>query len=332
MEHISGLRSNNLNTENLKLNTVLNITLLAGGISAERDVSLQTGKQIAAALRRCGHIVFESDISPDNLSALDHKPCDLVFPALHGTFGEDGRLQAILEKRNIPFVGSDSAASSLAMDKVAVKKLLVSHGVPTPPWQMVARSEFTSDWTPAAAVSLPCVIKPNADGSSVACRICRTLADAREHLAATLGQYGQMLVERCIDGPELTVGIIDGKTLPIIQIQPSTEFYDYQAKYIREDTQYLFDIAAPQSVLRDVSHAALQTYRWVGARHLARVDIMLDKTSQEPMVLEINTMPGFTTHSLVPKAAAHAGISFDALCDRLARLALRDVPLNSSSR
>lgn len=309
----------------------LNITLLAGGISAEREVSLQTGKQIAAALRRCGHFVFESDVGPDNLSALDHKPCDLVFPALHGTFGEDGRLQAILEKRGIPFVGSDSAASHLAMDKLAVKKILVDRDVPTPVWQVVRQSEFTPHWEPVEAVGLPCVIKPNADGSSVACRICHSLSEARGHLSATLPKYGQMLVERWIKGPELTVGIIDDHPLPIIQIRPSTEFYDYQAKYVREDTQYLFNIDLPETVLYDVSNAALRTYHWVGARHLARVDIMLDQASLQPMVLEINTMPGFTTHSLVPKAAEHAGITFDQLCDRLARLALRDAPVNVPS-
>jgi D-alanine-D-alanine ligase len=308
----------------------LNITLLAGGISAEREVSLQTGKQITAALRRSGHNVFESDISPGNLSALDHQPCDLVFPALHGTFGEDGQLQAILENRSIPFVGSDSAASRLSMDKIAVKKLLLARGIPTPPWQLVSQTDFTDSWMPDSVVGLPCAIKPNADGSSVACRICRTLPSAREHLLATLPRYGQMLVERCIEGPELTIGIIDSNPLPIIHIQPRTEFYDYQAKYIRNDTKYLFDIDLPEAVLREISNAGLRTYHCVGARHLARVDIMLDKT--EPMVLEINTMPGFTTHSLVPKAAQRAGISFDALCDRLARLALRDAPLRTAQQ
>ena len=307
----------------------LNITLLAGGISAEREVSLNTGKQITDALRQAGHNVYTSDIGPDNLAALEHRPCDLVFPALHGVFGEDGTLQQLLEDRGLPYVGSGPAASRLAMDKVATKSCLLEHGVPTAPWQVVYAHKYKDNWSPTSGIGFPCVIKPVADGSSVGCKICPDLAAARAHLEATLPKFGTMLVERYIDGPELTVGIIDGKTLPIICIKPHAEFYDYETKYIREDTEYLFDIDLPAPVLQSVAEAALATHRDIGCRHLSRVDIMVDRATLDPFVLEINTMPGFTGHSLVPKAAAHAGISFVDLCDRLARLALRDAVVNS---
>jgi D-alanine-D-alanine ligase len=307
----------------------LNITLLCGGISAEREVSLMTGTQIAEALRTVGHRVWQSDISPDNLAALDRKPCDLIFPALHGAFGEDGALQHILESRNLPFVGSGEAASRLGMDKAATKSALLEHGIPTANWQIVYQPKFKDNWTPATGIGYPCVIKPIAEGSSVGCKICLTLDQARDHLVATLPRYGAMLVEQFIDGFELTVGILDEQALPAIWIKPATAFYDYEAKYTREDTQYVFDIPLPAAVLEDVRQVALATHRCVGCRHLSRVDVMVDKRTSELFVLEINTMPGFTSHSLVPKAAERAGIPFTQLCDRLARMALRETPVSS---
>lgn len=304
--------------------TALAITLLAGGISSEREISLLTGKEIAAALTRRGHRVFLADISPDNLTALDHQPCDVVFPALHGAFGEDGAIQEILERRGAAFVGSGSACSRLAMDKVATKMLLLEQGVPTPDWQVVYGNKFKDSWVPASGIGYPCVIKPHSEGSSVDCAVCRNAQEARIHLTQTLARHGSMLVERYIIGPELTVGIIDGHALPTIQIRPAAAFYDYQAKYVRPDTEYIFDIDLPPAVLDAVVAAALQTWRLVGARHLARVDIMVDAATLQPGVLEINTMPGFTTHSLVPKAAQRAGLPFDDLCDQLVQMARRD--------
>jgi D-alanine-D-alanine ligase len=309
----------------------LDITLLCGGISAEREISLLTGTQIAEALRTVGHRVWQSDIAPDNLAALDHKPCDLVFPALHGVFGEDGQLQHILEQRGVPFVGSGEAASRLGMDKAASKSCLLEHGVPTANWQVVYAHKFKEAWTPASGIGYPCVIKPIAEGSSVGCKICLTIEEARAHLAATLPKYNAMLVEQFIDGFELTVGVFDGHTLPVIWIKPATAFYDYEAKYTREDTQYIFEdqIPLPAEVLAQVRQAAADTHRVLGCRHLSRVDVMVDKRSHKPYVLEVNTMPGCTSHSLVPKAARKAGIEFPQFCDRLARMALRDAAVNS---
>jgi D-alanine-D-alanine ligase len=307
----------------------LDITLLCGGISAEREVSLLTGTQIAEALRTVGHRVWQSDISPDNLSPLDRRPCDLVFPALHGAFGEDGQLQRVLEARGLPFVGSGEAASRLGMDKAATKSCLLENNVPTANWQIVYQARYKGDaWAPAAGIGLPCVIKPIAEGSSVGCKVCKSLEEARAHLAATLPTFGAMMVERFVDGFELTVGILDGRTLPVIWIKPATPFYDYEAKYTREDTQYLFDIPLPDHVLLEVRRVAEATHKFLGCRHLSRVDVMVDKRTHEPFVLEINTMPGFTGHSLVPKAALHAGIPFTDLCDRLARFALRDAAVS----
>jgi len=310
----------------------LDITLLCGGISAEKEISKLTGTQIAEALRTVGHRVWQSDIAPDNLAALDRRPCDLIFPALHGVFGEDGQLQTLLEERGVPFVGSGSAASRMGMDKAATKSCLLEHTVPTPDWQVVYKHKFKDNWTPATGVGYPCVIKPISEGSSVGIKVCMTLEQARRHLAETLPQYGAMLVERFIEGFELTVGILDDRTLPAIWIKPATEFYDFEAKYKREDTQYIFDIPLAEPVLEQVRRVALATHRFLGCRHLSRVDVMVDRHTEEAYVLEINTMPGFTSHSLVPKAAAQAGIEFTELCDRLARMALRDAGSDEARR
>jgi D-alanine-D-alanine ligase len=309
----------------------MDITLLCGGISAEREISLLTGTQIAEALRTVGHRVWQSDISPDNLAGLDRRPCELIFPALHGVFGEDGQLQAILEERGVPFVGSGAAASRLGMDKAATKSCLLEHNIPTAQWQVVYQRKFKENWTPVAGVGYPCVIKPISEGSSVGCKVCMNLEQARGHLQETLPKYGAMLVERFVDGLELTVGILDGKTLPVIMIKPATEFYDYEAKYTREDTQYVFDggIPLPEDVLAEVRRVSEETHKQLGCRHLSRVDVMVERHTHAVFVLEINTMPGFTGHSLVPKAAAHAGIAFTELCDRLARMALRDAAVRA---
>jgi D-alanine-D-alanine ligase len=210
------------------------------------------------------------------------------------------------------------------MDKVAAKSVLAEKSIATPNWQVVSHGKYKDSWTPRSGIGYPCVIKPIADGSSVACAICTDISQARAHLSEYLPQYGAMLVEKFISGPELTVGIIDGVALPVIQIRPAASFYDYQAKYMREDTEYLFDIPLPQAILTKVTRMALETYYCIGSRHLARVDIMVDQATMEPMVLELNSLPGFTSHSLVPKAAARAGISFEVLCERLATMAIRD--------
>ena len=303
---------------------VLDILVLCGGISSEREVSLESGAAVAAALSRAGHRVCTSDISPSNFSALDRRPLDLVFPALHGSFGEDGQVQRLIEARCLAYVGSDPVAGEIAMDKARTKQKLLAAGIPTPAWRVAQYSAPDAWQSLSAEIGYPQVIKPVAGGSSVDCWICQNASEAIAALETSLPRNSSMLVERCVRGPEITVGIIDDEPLPLIQVRPAVRFYDYQAKYKRDDTQYLFDIDLPETCLDAARRAALQCHRIVGARHLSRVDIMIDADTLEPMVLEINTMPGFTSHSLVPKAAARAGISFEALCDRLCRLAMKD--------
>ena len=293
----------------------MHVTVLYGGPSAEREVSLVSGKAVAAGLREAGHHVAEIDVRPETLDAALSKQADVVFPVLHGTWGEDGQLQAILEQRHIRFVGSGAASSKLGMDKAATKLVWEKAGLPTPPYELVTKAN------PITTINAPCAVKAVDSGSSVDVYICQKQADADKALKTLLGKYGRALVEQFIKGPELTVGLLEEKALAPIRIVPKVEFFDYEAKYKRNDTEHRFDTGLPADLVQKCQRLAEKGNAIVGARDLARVDIMIDEKSHEPYMLEINTLPGFTPKSLLPEAAAHAGIKFPQLVDRLVKRA-----------
>jgi D-alanine-D-alanine ligase len=295
----------------------MKVTVLYGGPSAEREVSLISGKAVAQGLRDAGHDVFEADVSPETLAeALDQTkhPADVIFPVLHGTWGEDGQLQIELEKRNLRFVGSGSAASRLGMDKVQTKRAWEDAGLPTPGYELVNGKGITS-------LKAPLVIKAVDSGSSVDVFICKTQSDTDKALATLLGKHGKALAEEFIQGPELTVGLLEEKPLDPIRIVPKVEFFDYEAKYRRTDTEHRFDTGLPLELVETCRKLAEKANAVVGARDLARIDIMIEARTQKPYLLEINTLPGFTPKSLLPEAAAHIGIPFAQLVDRLAKRA-----------
>lgn len=295
------------------------ITVLSGGTGPEREVSLASGQAVAAALARRGYRISLCDISPHDLSALD-RSADFIFIALHGEFGEDGTLQAELDRRGLPYLGCGAQASRLAMDKVLAKAAFVRAGVPTPQAVVVANR---ADLDQLTGFALPAVVKPAASGSSVDTCIARDRASLVTRAGDLFAREGRALVEAYIVGPELTVGILGEQALPVCEIRTKREFYDYQAKYVDEDTQYLFDLELPSELVRHVQDVALRAFRALGCAVLSRVDVMIDRATQKPYVLEVNTIPGFTSHSLVPKAAARLGIDFDELCDRLVRFSLQ---------
>ena len=304
--------------------SALKIMVLAGGPDREREVSLISGQQVSAALENAGHLVRQRDITPDNLTALEEFVAwsgDVIFIALHGSWGEGGGLQSILDLRKLPYFGCQSAAADLCMDKYRTKRTLENAGLPTPAYEVIV---------PGGDVTLeaPLVLKPLREGSSIDIAICMTPDQAHTQARELLQRHDRLLVEQFVAGLELTCGVIgDPLTdrdmpLPPVMIQPATAFYDYQAKYLRDDTQYRFDIPLPVTTLALVQQLALRAHQVCGCRHLSRVDFLVDRENQ-PWILEINTIPGFTSHSLIPKAAAHVGIGFTQLCDRLARLALQ---------
>ena len=298
---------------------LLDITVLAGGPSTERDVSLEGGKAVCAALRRIGHTVFLSDIDPSDLSALDQY-ADFVFIVLHGEFGEDGTIQAELDRRGLMYSGCGPTASRLAMNKVESKRRFEEAGIKTPAYVVVDRETVKNL---GSRFKTPAVVKPIATGSSVDTDIVHkaySLEKAAFHVAC---RYGSALVETYIDGPELTVGILDDTALPVCEIRTKREFYDYQAKYLDDDTEYLLDLDLPTELLERVQSLSVEAHQVLGCEVFSRVDWRVDAKTMEPYILEVNTIPGFTSHSLLPKAAQHAGLEFDKLCQRIIELSMK---------
>ncbi len=307
-------------TEARKTNSrsTLDIIVLAGGPGLEREVSLNSGRSVYEALIRLGHRVELCDIGPTDLSALERE-CDIVFIALHGEFGEDGALQAELDRRRIKYTGSGADSSRTAMDKVTAKRKFEHAGVPTPKFFAADKANVAKA---AAQFSVPAVVKPVSSGSSVDTTIVRDAVSLDRSVRKLVSKYGTALVEDYIQGPELTVGVLGDRALPVCQIRTPREFYDYEAKYISNDTEYLFEIDLPADLLQRVQLLSLNAHQALGCSVFSRVDWMIDRKTMNPYVLEVNTIPGFTDHSLLPKSAARVGLSFDALCQRIIDLSL----------
>jgi D-alanine-D-alanine ligase len=285
-----------------------------GGPDGERPVSILSGRAVAAALRESGRWrVREEVIDRPSSTVLAAMGGDVVFPVLHGHWGEGGALQARLDESGVPYGGSRPDAAALAMHKLRTKAIVCDRGVATPP----AVAVVDGGPCPLAA---PLVLKPIDDGSSLDLAICRDEAAVIRARRSLHTRRHELMAERLIAGREITVGIVGGVALPLIEIVPAAGTYDYAAKYDRDDTRYVIDPALPEGVAETCRAWALESYRAVGARDLARVDFMVDERG--PWFLEINTMPGFTTHSLVPMAAAATGRAMPALCDELAGAAL----------
>jgi D-alanine-D-alanine ligase len=299
----------------------IKVAVLAGGIGSERDISIQSGQCVAEALKEAGFEVVTADIRPDNLEILDDTSIDVFFPALHGEFGEDGRLQQILEDRSLLYAGSGPAASRLAFDKMASKMLFEDAGVSTP-FAIEFDSETNIDLLEEQLLHLAnkYVVKPIRQGSSVGVSIVSTPAEAVDAARRTLSEFGDCMIEEFVPGREVTVGILHGQALPIIEVRPKSGFYDYHAKYFDEQTQYLFDTVTDKTTAENLCRAAVECFNALGCRHFARVDFLLTD-DQIVYVLETNTIPGFTSHSLLPKAAAKAGLSMGELCSSIVEAA-----------
>jgi D-alanine-D-alanine ligase len=294
----------------------MKVTVLYGGPSAEREISLISGQAVIDGLKSMGHDVFASDVSPTNLAGLDH-PADVVFPVLHGQFGESGELQEILEARKLPFVGSGSAASRTGMNKAASKERWKAAALPTAAWQVITGG---AEAVAELAIEAPCVVKALDSGSSIDVYVCKTSSHAKAALSELLAKHGRAMVEKFVKGTELTVGILEEKPLAPIRITTSHEFFDFTAKYKGNDAQHHFDLGLPGDVIDKVQQIAQKAHETIGCRDLSRVDVIVD-AGYQPWILEINTLPGFTPKSLLPEAAAHGGLAFGPLVDRLVKRA-----------
>ena len=288
------------------------VAVLKGGFSAEREVSLQSGAAIAAGLREAGYPVTEIDVaSPDFIVPKD---IDAVFIALHGTFGEDGGAQARLERLGLPYAGAGVEASRISFDKLLTETRLREKGVPVPESEVLRRGEKRT-------LSLPLVVKPPRQGSSVGCHLVFEERDWAPAFEDALQYDQEILVQRFIPGREFTVGIVDGEVLPAVEIVTSEGWYDYTAKYEVDTTRYVVPAELEAERVAEMQALALKTFDVLDCRGFGRVDFRMTPEG-EFFVLELNTIPGFTTHSLLPKAAAAAGIDFPSLCDRIIQTAL----------
>jgi D-alanine-D-alanine ligase len=302
--------------------TVLDITVLMGGPSSEREVSLVSGAAIAVGLESRGHRVTRADISPSDASSLDRPGIDVVFIALHGEFGESGGVQELCEARGLRYTGSPPDASALAMDKDASKRTFRAAGVATPDWVVVETFAGGSQ-ARMEALGLPVVVKPIDGGSSVDVTIAKDAAARDAAIGRLLDKYGRAMVERFVRGREFTVGVLGERTLPVLEIIPSREFYDYTAKYAADSgTRYVFDHGLGEEVVAAMETAALAAHRALGCRDMSRVDFIVPPNGR-PEALEVNTIPGFTGHSLLPMAAAKSGIGFAELVSQIVNMAMR---------
>ncbi|MGY6631100.1 MAG: D-alanine--D-alanine ligase [Wenzhouxiangella sp.] len=290
------------------------VALVIGGDSAEREFSLRGGKAVAAALEKLG-VQFSVVDGPRRLLeqvAAGHY--DRVFNLLHGRGGEDGALQGALRIYGVPVTGSGVLASALTMDKVQTKRVWQSAGLPTAPWALATAADQAAEII--EALGLPLFVKPAREGSSIGMSRVDDAGELGPAIERALAFDGRVLVERLIDGPEFTAAILDGQVLPLIGLKPTRTFYDYEAKYESGDTRYLIPCGLSQAREAELAELCRQAFEVVGACGWGRVDLMLDRDGQ-PWLLEVNTTPGMTENSLVPKAAAAAGITFEELVWRI---------------
>jgi D-alanine-D-alanine ligase len=280
------------------------VAVLYGGLSAEREVSLRSGAAAIDALKKAGFTdIMPVDAARDLPAVLSLVRPDVCFNILHGTYGEDGRVQGLLELMGIPCTGSDSFSSTIAFDKLLSKVVFDLNGIPTPEYVQIKRDD--------RAPFIPCVVKPARQGSTIGISIVKDEADFEQAKEEAFRYDDRVVVEKFITGKELTISILSGKALPIIWINPKSGFYDYESKYTKGATDYLLDTGLSAEETATIQELSLKTFKSAGCSSFGRVDVIYD--GRTPWVLEINTLPGLTETSLLPKAAAKAGIGFDEL-------------------
>ncbi|MCG2675753.1 D-alanine--D-alanine ligase [bacterium] len=319
-----------MKNEKLKRLKKMKIAVLMGGTSAEREVSLSTGKAIIEALKRKGLKVISIDVDKDIAKKLLKEKINLAFIALHGRGGEDGTIQGLLELLGIPYTGSGVLASALALNKAQAKKVFKFHGLPVPKFQVLKKEDPAAKGEPRQRrgsriqdlkFPLPLVIKPAREGSTIGISIIHNKRDIKKALEKAFRYDEEIIIEEYIEGKEVTVGIVGDEALPVIEIRPKDAFYTYEAKYIKGLTDFIIPARLSKRVYSQVQRIALTAYHALGCRHFARVDMIVNKKNK-PYLLELNTIPGMTATSLLPQAAAKRGISFDNLVLKILEMAL----------
>ena len=294
------------------------IAVLAGGPSSEREISLKSGRAVYEALKRKSQDVDFIDVDNKFCEGLKTIGADVAFIALHGKFGEDGSVQAILEELKLPYTGSRVKSSRLALDKAASRELFSKNGLKVPRYRIVKKDTEIGD--ALEDFETPFVVKPQHEGSSIGLSVVGDKAGVKAALDRAFGYGDRVIVEEYIHGREFTVGILEERALPVIEIQTKHNVYDFNAKYTDEETKYIVPAVLGEDEYKGVRECALKAHQLLGCRDFSRVDMRMDNHG-DVYVLEVNTIPGMTERSLLPKAALAVGISFEALCMRLVDLA-----------
>jgi D-alanine-D-alanine ligase len=308
------------------------VAVLMGGSSAERPVSLMSGEGVLKALRSQGVDAHAFDPAQRELAELKHEGFQRCFVALHGRHGEDGTVQGALELLGIPYTGSGVMASAVAMDKVMTKRLWIAEGLPTPAWRLLGTGQHQrADVTEVPdALGLPTIVKPAREGSSFGVTKVAGYSGMMEAVALAAQYDPDVLCEEFIDGDEVTCPVLgQGSTataLPVIRIQAPDGNYDFEHKYVSNDTRYLVPSGLPEAEEREIQRLVVRAYQLLGCRGWGRADLMIRASDRKPFLLEMNTSPGMTSHSLVPKSAQALGISYERLCLQLLAAATLDNP------
>ncbi len=292
------------------------VGVLLGGVSREREVSLRSGAAMATALERCGYAVTRIDINSTMVEQLLRAQIDVAVIALHGAYGEDGSLQGVLECLRIPYTSAGVVGSSVAMDKVLCKHIARNIGIPVPFHQVFYVTTDTIEKLNANGVDFPVVVKPVREGSTIGVSIVRTAAELPQAIQMAAGSDTKLVIEEFVAGAEVTVGWVCGQALTPLEIVPKSGFYDYHSKYTKGATEYIVPARIPSATTTLLKEWTDRLCRELECRGMARADFMV-RADGSAAFIELNTVPGMTETSLVPKAAAHDGITFDALCERV---------------
>ncbi len=302
------------------------IGVLMGGCSSEREISLRSGQAVADALSQEGHRVLPLDITTDDVAGIIRQiqatPLDIAFIALHGRLGEDGVIQGILEKLEIPYTGSGVKANQVAFNKILTQKALRAAGLPVAAHYCITDGksmDFKTVWEHIK--STPLVVKPACEGSSIGVHMVRHPSEWEQAFKNALSYGPQIIIEEFIKGREFTAGIFEGEALPLVEICPNSNFFSFSAKYQKGASQYICPAEIPENLTRKIKELSLSAAEILGCEEFSRVDLRVDDNGQ-PFILEVNTIPGFTGTSLFPKAAREAGYSFVQVCEKLLNLAL----------
>ncbi|MBN2072868.1 MAG: D-alanine--D-alanine ligase [Actinobacteria bacterium] len=308
-----------------------NIVVLMGGRSLEREISIKSGQRVSSALRKLGYNVIRLDVDETVVDNLVASRADLAYIALHGKDGEDGIIQEILEVLNIPYTGPRVYPNVVSFDKIFSKQVFLNQQISTPPFYFLNASSFrelgASKLLPyiVKKIGLPIVVKPSAQGSALGIKLVEKEENLPDAIISALGYSKKVILEKYIKGVELAVSIIgkdDPEILPIVEISPKNNFFDFESRTRTGDTEYFIPARIPPKVAEKVKATALKVHNILNCSKLSRVDIILEKDTEIPYVLELNTSPGMTDTSLLPMAAREAGISFEELVDRIVRMSL----------